>query len=111
MNAEELKYELKELFGEQVIFNKEFDYYTEEIKNISFNLLDWCKQIKEKEIKPISKSVLGNKIVFIKKIGGSTRCIIVKIINGEIKEIHLGDHDYYNKLTKDLGIKGSSKTY
>ena len=110
MNAEELKNRLRELFGEQVIFNKEFDCYVENIKN-NETLLEWCNLVKDRKIKPISKSVLKEKIVFIKKRGGSTRCIIVKIINGEVKEIHLADHDYYDKLTKELGIKDSSKTY
>jgi hypothetical protein len=111
MNAEELKHRLKEIFGEQVTFNREFDYYAETIKNIGINLLDWCKRIKEEEIKPIFPKKLKDGLVFIKKIGSSNRCIVVKVVNGKFKEIHLGDHEYYDKLTKVLGLKKSSKTY
>lgn len=111
MNAEELKHKLKKLFGEQITFNKKFDCYAEAIKNMDVNLLDWCKRIKEEEIKPIFPKKLKDGLVFIKKIGSSSRCIIVKIVNGEFKEIHLGDHAYYDKLTKVLGLKKSSKTY
>ena len=64
-----------------------------------------------KKVKPISNSVLGNQIVFLKKVGGSTRCIIIKIINDQVKEVHLADHDYYNKKMKELGLKKSSKVY
>ena len=111
MNAEELKQEIKRIFGEQIIFNKEFDYYAEDIKNLSLTLLDWCQLINERKVPPISKSILKDNIVFIKKIGSSSRCVVIKIKNREFKEIHLGDHNYYDKLTKDLGLKKSSKTY
>jgi hypothetical protein len=111
MNAEDLKSELKELFGDNVIFNEEFDYYTEDIKNVSMILLDWCKLIKERKVPPISKSILKDQVVFIRKIGSSNRCIIIKIKNGEFKEIHLADHAYYDKKMKELGLKRSSKRY
>ncbi len=111
MNAEGLKHKIKEIFGNQIIFNKEFDYYAESIKNIDATLISWCMLIKERKVFPISKSVLGDKIVFIKKIGSSNRCLIIKIKSGEFSEVHLADHVYYNKLTQDLGIKRSSETY
>lgn len=111
MNAEELKHKIKEIFGEQVIFNKEFEFYAQAIKNIEDNLLHWCILIKEGKIPPISKSRLGDKIVFIKKIGSSNRCIIIKLKNNEVEEVHLGNHIYYNHLTKILGLKQSSYTY
>ena len=110
MKAEELKIEIKKILGEQVSFNREFDFFAENIKN-NETLFEWCSLIREKKVKPISNSVLGNQIVFLKRIGGSTRCIIIKIINGEVKEVHLADHDYYNKKMKELGLKKSSRTY
>lgn len=110
MNAEELKRRIKEILGEQVIFNKEFDELAGAIKNPE-NLLSWCVLIKEGKIPAISKSVLGDKIVFIKKIGSENRCIILKIKNNGFIEAHLGDHRYYNYLTSALGIKRSSETY
>lgn len=111
MHAEELKRKIKEILGSSIIFNKEFDALADEIKNIDDTLLWWCQQIKEKKIRPIIGSVLGEKIIFIKKIGSSNRCIVIKIINGEFREVHLGDHAYYDKLTKVLGLKKSSKRY
>jgi hypothetical protein len=108
MNAEELKRKIKEIFGEQITFNKEFKTLAEDIKNVDENLINWCQRITERKIKPVTASVLGEKIVFIKKIGSSNRCIVIKIINGEFKEVHLGDHAYYDKLRKTLGLKKSS---
>ena len=110
MNVEELKLELKKLFGEQITFNKEFDHYAQDIKNININLLNWCKQVKENEIKIISIRK-SDQLVFIKKIGSSNRCIIIKIKNEKFTEIHLGNHQYYDILTKKLGLKKSSKLY
>ena len=51
MNAEELKRELKKVFGEQLTFNKEFDIYDETIKNIEESLIEWCNLVKEGKIK------------------------------------------------------------
>lgn len=111
MNAEELKQKIREIFGLQVRFNKEFDAYAGSIKNIDDNLISWCVSIKEGRIQPITKSILGNSIVFIKKIGSSNRCIIIKIKMGEFREVHLGDHDYYDELTARLGLKKSGKGF
>ncbi|MBI3032304.1 hypothetical protein HYY69_02415 [Candidatus Woesearchaeota archaeon] len=108
MNVENLKQKLKELFGEQVVFNKDFDRYAETIKNIDENLMIWCQRLKNGEIKPEFGSIFSDYVIFIKKIGSSNRCIIIKIKNGEFKEVHLGDHAYYDKLRKQLGIKQSS---
>lgn len=111
MNAEELKQELRKIFGKQLTFNKEFDYYAKSIKNIDLNLIEWCKLLKEDALKSLRPPNLLGFRVFIKKIGSANRCIVIKIINGEFKEIHLADHDYYNKKMKELGLKKSSKTY
>ncbi len=111
MNVEELKSELTKIFGNELFFNRDFDYHANLIKNIDTNFLEWCKNIQDAKIKPIFPEKLRDGVVFIKKIGGSTRCIIIKVINGKVREIHLGDHDYYNKLTKVLGLKKSSETY
>ncbi len=94
MLAEELKHRLKELFGEQVSFNKEFNLYANKIKNIQETLLPWCEKLKNKEIKPIIAPKAKDSILFIKKLGSSNRCIVIKIINQEFKEIHLADHKY-----------------
>lgn len=111
MNAEELKLKLKEIFGNQIFFNKEFDKYAQTIKNIDINLIEWCNRLKENKIIPSKAPNLLDSLVFIKKIGSSNRCIVIKLVNGEFKEIHLGDHDYYDKLRKTLGLKKDSKGY
>ena len=111
MNAEELKHELRKLFGEQITFNKEFDHYSQQIKNIDQNLIDWCKLLKEDALRSLRPPKLLGFRVFIKKIGSANRCIVIKIVNGEFKEIHLADHDYYNKKMQELGLKKSSKLY
>lgn len=111
MNAEELKLKLKEILGEQITFNKEFDKYTDTIKNIEQNLIEWCNNLKASKIKPVYPSKLKDGVIFIKKIGSSNRCIIIKIKNDEFKEVHLGDHEYYDTLRKQLGLKKDSKDY
>src|SRR3989338_5490092 len=112
MNVEEFKRNLQNIFGEQIRFSVDFDSYTEEIKNIDDDFIGWCLQLKEKKIDPIpAKRKYRDHLVFVKKIGSSNRCIVIKIKNGEFKEVHLGDHDYYNQVMKELGLKKRSKTY
>ncbi len=112
MNAEELKHKLKILFGEQVRFSIDFDSYAEELKNVEEDFITWCAAVKEKKLDPIpAKRKYRVHLVFVKKIGSSNRCIVIKIKGGEFIEVHLGDHDYYNQIMKELGLKKSSKSY
>ena len=111
MNADELKLKLKELFGNQVEFNRDFDNYANELGSQEQNLLGWCRILAEGGIKPIPSPKLKDSILFIKKIGSTNRCIVIKLRNKELKEVHLGDHKYYDKLRKILGIKKDSKYY
>ncbi len=111
MNAEELKAKLREIFGEQIVFNPKFDDYVPLIKNLDPNLIDWCHLIKEEKIRAIPTSKVLDTVVYIKKIGSSSRCIIIKIKNGIFSEIHLGDHNYYNKIRRNLGLKKGSYDY
>jgi hypothetical protein len=111
MNAEELKAELRKIFGSQVEFNKEFDKHADEIKNIDSTLIEWCTLVKEGKIRALRPPKLLENIVFINKIGSSSRCIVIKITNGEFKEVHLADHAYYDKLRKIIGLKKDSKKY
>lgn len=108
MNVEELKQQLKELFGEQIVFNKEFEMYATTIKNLDVNLIDWCKRVRDEDIKAQPSPKIRKILIFIKKIGSSNRCIVLKIKNGIFTEIHLGDHDYYDRLRKILGLKKDS---
>lgn len=111
MDAEELKHRMREILGEQLIFNKEFDELAESIKNLDDDFLSWCVLVKEGKIRTIAKTILGSNIVFIKKIGSSNRCLIIKIKNDGFTEVHLGDHKYYNEITRRLGLKQSGYNY
>ena len=104
----DLRQKLKEIFGTQVIFNKEFDKYASTIKNLDSDMIRWCESVRDGEIRSIPPKYSRADVVFIKKIGSSNRCIIIKIKNGEFKEVHLGDHDYYDDLRKKLGLKQDS---
>ncbi len=108
MNAEELRRKLMNIFGEQITFNKIFDEYAQKIKNSEDTLLPWCMLLKEGKIRPIIPPKMDDGIVFIRKIGSSNRCIVIKVVNGQFREIHLGDHAYYDKLRNALGLKGGS---
>src|SRR3989338_7526423 len=108
MSLELLKQKLKIILGEQIIFNKEFEEVAVHIKNFEENIIPWCELIKQGKIRAAPSSYLDGSIVFIKKIGSSNRCIIIKIKNGVFCEIHLADHKYYDEMRKELGLKESS---
>ncbi|MBI5392254.1 hypothetical protein HZA96_00145 [Candidatus Woesearchaeota archaeon] len=109
MNAEELKQKLKEILGNQIIFNKQFGIYADSIKNIDTNLIEWCILLRDRKIQPTRASQTMGIIIFINKIGSSNRCIVIKVVNGEFKEVHLADHKYYDELRIKLGLKQSSR--
>lgn len=108
MNAEELKQKIRAIFGSQIFFNKDFDDLAESIKNIDSNLIDWCLLLKSGKIQPLRSPKMPGNLVFIKRIGSSNRCLVIKMINGEFKEFHLGDHHYYDLMRMRLGLKESS---
>ncbi|MDP7141200.1 MAG: hypothetical protein QGH19_03295 [Candidatus Woesearchaeota archaeon] len=111
MNAEELRLKIKQIFGEQIEFNKDFDRHSLNLGNQVDNLLEWCNIINEGKVKPIPAPKFKEGITFIKKIGSTNRCIVIKLRNKEFKEIHLGDHTYYDRLRKVLGLKKDNKYY
>ena len=111
VNAEELKHKIKKILGEDLTFNKDFESYAGLIKNLEPNLLEWCYRLKNKEVKFEPSPSTPDCILFIKKLGSSNRCIVVKIVNGEFKEFHLSDHKYYDSLRKKFGIKKDSYVY
>lgn len=111
MNADELKQKLKGIFGEQIVFNREFNKYAGTIKNVDENFLEWCKLVKENKVQSYPAPRLKKSMVFIKKIGSLSRCIVIKVFNGKVKEVHLGDHRYYDYLRMKLGLKKNRKTF
>jgi len=68
MHAEELKVKLRDILGNQIEFNKEFDKYTDTIKNIDDNLIEWCKIIKEGKLRANRAPNREDALVFIKKM-------------------------------------------
>ncbi|MFW5866095.1 MAG: hypothetical protein ACOCU6_03300 [Nanoarchaeota archaeon] len=103
MNARELKHEIRNLLGE-VSFNKEFDKHTRQLQGQSMNLIKWCYQLREGMV--LARPSRNNRdvILFIKKIGSSNRCIVIKKRNGVFTECYLGDHKYYDYPRKQLGL-------
>lgn len=108
MSAEQLKSEIRKILGNDIVFNKEFDYYSALMKNIDSVLLPWCTLVAAGKIQAWPAPYKRDELIFIKKIGSSTRCIILKIVNGKFTEIHLADHKYYDLLRKRLGLKKDS---
>ncbi|MBI5398782.1 hypothetical protein HZB03_04930 [Candidatus Woesearchaeota archaeon] len=108
MDSRQLKQELMRIFGNQIAFNKDFDSHAALIKNIDDTLLSWCQALKRGEIRALRAPKMEDCVIFIKKIGASNRCIVIKIVNGEFKEVHLGDHAYYDRLRKIIGLKKDS---
>ena len=111
MNAKELRNELINIFGNNIVFNKEFDYYAEQLKEeMQIKLLEWCKKCKQDLFRghtPL-KPHLKDLYVFFKKIGNKIRTILIKIKNADFIEIHLSDHKYYDEKRKEFGFKKSS---
>lgn len=101
-NVEKFKFKIQNILG-NVSFNDEFKKHFLKLNKQEKNLLEWCKEVKDKKImpKPIKNQEM---IVFIKKIGSSNRCIILKQKNGIFTECHLGDHKYYDYLRKQIGL-------
>lgn len=108
MNAEQLKSEIRKILSDGIVFNKEFDAYSALVKNIDSLLLPWCRAVAEGKIPPSPTPYKKDCIAFIKKIGSSSRCVILKMKNDTFIELHLANHRYYDLLRKDLGLKKGS---
>ena len=67
MNVEELKFELRRIFG-GIEFNKEFDKYALTMKNLDINLIPQCIKVKNEEIFAIPAKKPRDNLIFIKKI-------------------------------------------
>lgn len=103
MNVEELKRKIVELLG-NVTFNHEFNKNATKLQSQADNLLDWCELVAKKEIQAKPSKKYKNIILFIRKLGSTNRCIVIKVKNGKFVEFHLGDHEYYDKLKKMIGL-------
>jgi len=109
MNADKLRLKIKRILGFQVVFNKDFEKHADKLQGQEQNLLLWCKALKNGEIRHIPSPRFRDNAIFIRKIGSSTRCIVINVVNGRVSEVHLGDHAYYDKLRVKLGLKKDSR--
>jgi hypothetical protein len=84
-NVERFKHKIKNILG-NVNFNDDFKKHYLKLKKQENNLLEWCEEVKDKKImpKPIKNQ---NIIVFIKKIGSSNRCVILKQKEGNLLNV------------------------
>jgi len=67
MKAENLKFEIRKILGDNISFNKGFYKYAKTIKNIDSALLDWCNKIKENKIRAIIPSIKKDYIIYSQK--------------------------------------------
>lgn len=104
MNVEQLKKEIRKILGDQVRFNDDFKKLALQIKNQESVLLSWCVDVANKKISPKIPKNNKDVIVFIKKIGSSNRCVVLKLKDEEFIECHLGNHKYYDYLRKQIGV-------
>lgn len=109
MTADQLKHKIKELFGENIIFNKEFNKFSKVLRTQEKNLIVWCESVQDGKIIAYPSTVFNDYMLFIKKIGSSNRCVVIKIKNDGFKEIHLGDHKYYDMLRRKFGLKRDNR--
>ena len=111
MEGKEARQKLVEIFGEQIVFNKEFDDYILKLKPGMVNdFIEWCKRCKEnKELGSVpTKKELKNLYVFFRKIASDVRAVLIKEQNKEFIEIILDGHKAYDDKRVELGYKKSS---
>lgn len=111
MEGEEVRQKLLEVFGEQLIFNKDFDSYISKLKdNMVLELIEWtirCKEKKEVGSQP-KKKEYSHLFVFFRKIGSNVRAILIKEKNTDFIELQLTDHKSYDDTRMHFGYKKSS---
>mgnify|MGYP005853019345 CR=1 FL=1 len=108
---EEIRKQLRELLGERLIFNKEFDKYAENLKKgMLQDLFEWCIRCKDglEAGSTPPKKQYKNVIVFFRKIASDVRVTLIKEKNKGFLEIILSGHKYYDDTRMKLGYKKSS---
>ena len=96
------------------------DDFDKTVENISETKAEkiyaWVQQVVEDNIAPIMKNIKNKKykgiplnqlLSFRKEIqisGNEHRIMIIKIKSSYYIEFHIGQHKYYDKLRKDLGL-------
>lgn len=113
MNVEYIQNKIEEIFGSQIKFNKEMKNSFSLLKEGQIeNLIEWCEKVKNEEI-PAHRGIRDGESFFLtfKKFGNKARSIVIKIKNGEYIEFHLGNHDYYDNIREEYGLKQNSYRY
>lgn len=113
MEVNQLIREVKSILGEQVEFNKDMSKILPNMKSGQIDsLIEWCYKVKEGKIRG-ERGKKDGEIYFLtfKKIGDNTRSIIVKLKNSDFIEFHLGNHNYYDSVREDFGIKKNTYRY
>lgn len=111
MKNKEIKQKLLEIFGEQLLFNKDFDKQVSKLKQgMIDSLIEWCIQCKEgKELGSVPPHKRFKHLyVFFRKIGNEVRIVLIKEQNAQFIEIDASDHYYYDKKREKMGYKKSS---
>ena len=106
MQVEELKKEISELLGEQIVFDGHFDLVVKNMKeNLSLNLIEWVKRCRDKEISPEPSPASKELLVFFFKPSVTNICgILTKKKNSYFITLFLDKHKYYDRERRKLGF-------
>lgn len=111
MESMALKQNLREIFGEKLIFNKEFDSHASRLKEgMATDLIDWCIRCKNNQElgSPPKKKEFKHLHIFFRKIASDIRVTLIKERNSGFTEIRLENHKSYDNTRLYLGYKKSS---
>ncbi|MBU0616063.1 MAG: hypothetical protein KJ601_08300 [Nanoarchaeota archaeon] len=111
MESKELRQKLIEIFGQQIIFNKEFDSYASRLKEgMLSDLVEWCINCKEQRVdgSQPKREEYRHLFVFFRKIGSNVRATLIKVKNSDFIEIRLENHKCYDDTRIEFGYKKSS---
>lgn len=105
MQIEKFKEEVRQIIGNQVLFDGHFDKCYENLKNSQKNeLLIWVKDCLNKNINPIISKRDKEIIGFVKRFGSNIRSILTKRKEGYFISIFLDKHKYYETEMEKLGF-------
>jgi hypothetical protein len=120
VNPEDFKEKIADIIAQDYeikFLGDDFDKTIDKISETKADkIYDWVKQVTRDSIAPIMKNAKNKKykglplnqlLSFRKEIqisGNDHRIMIIKIKSANYIEFHLGQHKYYDKLRKDLGL-------
>lgn len=124
VNPEEFKKKVESLIFQDYkieFLGKNFNTAVNSLSDIKAEkIYQWIKEVIEEQVQPI---LVGSKKPYkewrVKQLlvfryplsieGTAYRILFVKVKNSMYIEFHLGDHKYYNKITKELQLKKSTR--